>query len=366
MTISVTVEQSRVAAFLCKLRAFKKKLALKGLSLTFSQEDEINVPVKSPSGKLLLIPAIPFTIEAPVLQNKEWTVIAKVSWNAGAPPVVYGLTNDAVPESLLEENVCMHCHREVPRKTVYILKHQDGYCQRVGSSCVDEYAGISASSIAQHYRLMDTLNRIVALGRENDINWAETYDVEAAIAAALSLIQTNGFLSSKQASLQNKVSSKAMVEEALRNHEQLQHAQTQEVWDWLKEQFPPVCGDVPVFHGNVVRAVNAHLCTARSLGFLVWAVSLWFEKNAPVSQWVGTIGERQGAEVTVLSVSEREGRWGTCFIQKMETEKGDLLVWSTHTPPFQVGQKLKISFKVTEHKEFRGRKETYIQRVKQA
>ncbi len=307
MTISVTVEQSRVAAFLCKLRAFKKKLAQKGLSLTFSQEYEINVPVKSPSGKLLLIPAIPFTIEAPTL-----------------------------------------------------------YCQRVGSSCVDEYAGISVSSIAQHYRLMDTLNRIVVLGQENDINWAETYDVEAAIAAALSLIQTNGFLSSKQASLQNKVSSKAMVEEALRNHEQLQHAQTQEVWDWLKEQFPPVCGDVPVFHGNVVRAVNAHLCTARSLGFLVWAVSLWFEKNAPVSQWVGTIGERQGAEVTVLSVSEREGRWGTCFTQKMETEKGDLLVWSTHSPPFQVGQKLKISFKVTEHKEFRGRKETYIQRVKQA
>lgn len=347
-----------------KIRQHQKKLLKKGLTLNITQGPSIEHPVTSPSGKTLLIPAIPFEIDAPVLKNEEWTVVAKVVLAANAPPVVYGLTDDFIPEALLEESVCQHCHREVPRKTVYLLKHKEGYFQRVGSSCVDEYAGISAQSIASHYKLVDALHSIMDWGKENDINWAETYGVKEAVAASLTLMQATGYISSKRAAAGGAVSSKAMVEEALRNQEQLTHSEAQEVLEWLRDIYPITKGEVPVFYSNVARVVNADLCTVQSLGFLVWAVSLWFEKNAPVSQWVGKEGEKAEALVTLLSVSEHEGRWGTVYRHQLKTEAGDTLVWSTSSSQFQIGESYRVSFKVSSHDEFKGRKETRIQRMK--
>ena len=98
----------------------------------------------------------------------------------------------------------------------------------------------------------------------------------------------------------------------------------------------------------------------------------------PVSQYVGEVGKRLEAEVTLVDVF---GFWVPSFtpwrgtdtkmVYKFEDASGNILVWFTtgyglDANQYPQGSSLKIRGTVKEHSEYKGDKQTVLQRVKVA
>ena len=79
----------------------------------------------------------------------------------------------------------------------------------------------------------------------------------------------------------------------------------------------------------------------------------------------GEIGERIERTVKVLSVKEIHSNYGTSFLHQFETEDGNLLTWFTQSlkQNFEEGEECIIRATVKEHKTFRGKKQTVVNRV---
>lgn len=98
----------------------------------------------------------------------------------------------------------------------------------------------------------------------------------------------------------------------------------------------------------------------------------------PVSQYVGEVGKRLEAEVTLVDVFGFEvpsfTPWGgtdTKMVYKFEDASGNILVWFTtgyglDAQQYPQGSILKIRGTVKEHSEYKGSKQTVLQRVKVA
>lgn len=98
----------------------------------------------------------------------------------------------------------------------------------------------------------------------------------------------------------------------------------------------------------------------------------------PVSEYVGEVGKRLEAEVTLVDVFGFEvpsfTPWGgtdTKMVYKFEDASGNILVWFTtgyglDAQQYPQGSILKIRGTVKEHSEYKGSKQTVLQRVKVA
>ena len=98
----------------------------------------------------------------------------------------------------------------------------------------------------------------------------------------------------------------------------------------------------------------------------------------PVSEYVGEVGKRLEAEVTLVDVFGFEvpsfTPWGgtdTKMVYKFEDAGGNILVWFTtgyglDAQQYPQGSILKIRGTVKEHSEYKGSKQTVLQRVKVA
>lgn len=96
----------------------------------------------------------------------------------------------------------------------------------------------------------------------------------------------------------------------------------------------------------------------------------------PVSEYVGEIGKRLEAEVTLVDIFSWEAHsytpWGGTVIKvlyKFEDAQGNILVWITSgfgldADKYHKGSTLKIRGMVKEHSEYKGDKQTVLQRVK--
>jgi hypothetical protein len=90
------------------------------------------------------------------------------------------------------------------------------------------------------------------------------------------------------------------------------------------------------------------------------------EALKPVSQYVGTVGEK----ITVTAVYEHcayyDTQFGTTWVHTFLTADGDILVWKTSNSlmAIQVDDQVTLTGTVKEHSEYRGKKQTILTRCK--
>lgn len=91
----------------------------------------------------------------------------------------------------------------------------------------------------------------------------------------------------------------------------------------------------------------------------------------PESQWLGTVGEKLTVEATYTHSAwfEHKSPYTHCtetvYIHHFETSKGEILVWKTGAGiNLDKGQKAKITGTVKAHDEYKGEKQTVLQRCK--
>ena len=100
--------------------------------------------------------------------------------------------------------------------------------------------------------------------------------------------------------------------------------------------------------------------------------------NEKISEYVGNIGERITADVTIKRISSFESHYSyygeTNYIYKFEDNAGNIYTWKTsggldkkvndRFVPMQEGESCTITGTVKDHKEYKGDKETVLTRVK--
>jgi len=104
--------------------------------------------------------------------------------------------------------------------------------------------------------------------------------------------------------------------------------------------------------------------------------------NKPESNWVGEVGKRDTFTLTCEDIRETNGNFGLTYLHKFADADGNELVWFATSgactnrvkgmtgwgepvPMYEVGKTYTVKATVKKHGEFRERKSTTINRVKQ-
>ena len=108
---------------------------------------------------------------------------------------------------------------------------------------------------------------------------------------------------------------------------------------------------------------------------IIPSINTYFEwkkkQSEPVSNYIGTVGEKVGMELTVTNVSGFEGAYGWTNVYKMvDSNNNQVTKFGTINSRYLVsgetieeGSVLKFKAEIKKHEEFRGKKQTTIGRV---
>lgn len=90
------------------------------------------------------------------------------------------------------------------------------------------------------------------------------------------------------------------------------------------------------------------------------------EALKPVSQYVGSVGEKLTVKATYTYKAWFDSKYGTTYIHNFATDDGSLLVWKTSIGNigFADGERVEITATVKEHSEYKGKKQTALTRCK--
>ncbi len=308
-----------------------------------------------------------------------WTFVGMIEHHSGGN-MLFGFEGIDTGPWTHAESSCDHCRSNRIRSATLIVRHDDGRTMQLGKSCVEKYLqGCGSFTILE--RATFVLNAEIHVqgepgegGGGGGVDYVSTLRV-GSIAVELMLKEgykkemgegesTKGKVFSF---LFNKAARQKMIDQGFEVSEEAIAIASEAI-----EQF----GDLPdeqvrtdSFLNNVRTIVRDHYVKMSHAGILIGA--LWgkvrdrYTKPVKIeSDHVGTVKERRDFSVTVTNIYEFESFYGMTRIVKM-TEGSNVLVWKTSSDPkMKAGDTITITGTVKEHGEYRGVKQTEIQRVK--
>lgn len=110
----------------------------------------------------------------------------------------------------------------------------------------------------------------------------------------------------------------------------------------------------------------------KTTGIRYFSISAWdtiqkkIKASQPVSQYVGTVGEKLTVKAIYKYRASFESQFGTTYIHKFVTVDGNDLVWKTGVGYFGASEDdmVEITATIKEHSEYKGKKQTALLRCK--
>ena len=148
------------------------------------------------------------------------------------------------------------------------------------------------------------------------------------------------------------------------NTEELKAAGAKCVFDWYFTE--------PQDSFQTVEVTPAEVTFVTRQGIRMFINDTWsvihakVEALKPVSQYVGSVGERLTLKATYTHRAFYESYFGMTYIHNFVTDEGELLVWKTSIGNigFADGERVEITATVKEHSEYKGKKQTTLTRCK--
>lgn len=332
--------------------------------------------------------------EAPKL--KGWTFLGALT-HAPEGNITRLVPGKNVPESYrTSKPVCDYCHKDwIVRKDTYIVQNEKGEFKQVGGNCLADFLGHpDPFRYANYAGMLASLPEEIG-SLEKDISNSPLYqreDLKIFLAEVAAVIDKEGWISGKQAYDTGKASTARRALDELDPHqsydrfgkriekirpEKKHFEEAEKVISYMRTDLKP---ENDYQHNLKTLTSVDNFLVKEGSGFVASALPYYrreIEKKVTEEQnkkkfanstYIGEVGERlYEFRITVLGINETEGFRGTMYIVRMQDEKGNVYVWfgtGVAATMMVVGEDYIIDGTVKDHKEWKGRKETILTRVK--
>jgi hypothetical protein len=286
---------------------------------------------------------------------------------------------------------CDHCNKNRRRNETYIVNHEDGTFKMVGSSCIKDFLGhADPHAIAEYLSRIHDFSMICGVADDEGEFWGshkepDAYNALSILKLTSAVISQYGWMSKKQVwndgygvATATRVQTcllplyrlsadeKKIVDKCKVIQRDVELAD--EVFAWMGEIDPNVDNE---YLYNLSLLSRSEYINSKSLGLLCSAVSSYDRELAKKektkefadSKHVGEVKERREFNVTVKRIFEKDGDFGLTRIHHMLTDNNEYLVWFASSRGLEEGQSYTVKATIKKHDEFRGVKQTVVNRV---
>lgn len=291
---------------------------------------------------------------------------------------------------------CDHCNKVRNRNSYFVFTHEERGELQVGSSCLKDFIGHNPQHLLGWLDGLAELHLLDNVGPSDEnegggLRTAFGYEFNLTLATIVNQIRTRGFRSAKMVAeieasnpLRTVTTTAEEVNGRLFDHyrrdeyrvactpTEENYSEAAEFLTWAAAR----TGDVSTFWFNVVQQLeNNAVFLPKKVSYVAAAVQMWIRENeaakvrgeTKVSEFVGAVGEKIEASITVTRINLFDTQFGTSRMIIGTTEAGAVLVWTTTSASVrdvEVGQTLKLSGAVKNHAVFRDIKQTVLTRCK--
>lgn len=367
--------------------------------------------------KTAWVNALAITVEGPKPVIDGWTFVASILHTATEDDrnLVVSSSDIKLPtEYKTADNSCDHCGHKRFRKNTFVLVNEAGEFKKVGSTCLKDFIGnMTAASIANWATIWWTF--------ENDMSegWGDgEYKGESfiSLSAFMNYVAKNVRLDGRFLSISkcrdewgdmvetptvdkadwdmecvnSDASRDWSVEKRTEILPTVEDVETATEWieaireyaDGLTEEEEEALEE---YEWNLITVTAGDALNKRAKG-LAASLAAWYWRRftlpeleatrvnyAETSEWVGTVKERlRDLKVTVLSANGFEGTFGWTDVFKFVDNDDNLFTWFSTSdvkrPDGEIGLKKGETFiidgTVKAHNEYKGAKETLLNRCK--
>lgn len=335
-----------------------------------------------------------FVLEGTTPKFAGWHLVAVVEM-LGNERLVKTVPGLECPMSFRQGGMtCDHCQCDRRRTKVLVLQHEDGRYVQVGKSCVKDFlGGTSPEGIMSWAEIILSLDRTCAEAESEGCLGGARYmpSIEEYLATVAVCIRRMGWVSAKMAQesfetktttaylawmictdIKNKFVREMIVEKELKAEER-DIELADKALEWARS-LPKDAGD---YLYNLGVACRSGVCTFKTIGLIASSISAYQREQDRIeelnikgreprlSEHIGEIKERRGFTVTVKAMKGFESSFGLKTLVRMHDAEGRTLIWwaSGEVEWMEVGKQYEITGTIKDHDEYKGWKQTVLQRV---
>lgn len=288
--------------------------------------------------------------------------------------------DNSVPISRVKVTTCEHCKTNRRRKFYYILQAEDGTYITVGKSCLKDFVGhTNVDKVALHYSNILALNNfsIEYTGEPTmEYNYRH-YDLDFILRLSIASIKSIGYKPTTEDEL--SISTKTHVYQIItlrdknKSFDKLYNYAVDLPQSKIDEIKNVILEDTQDTHfmNNLKQLVNCGYLSYKHLGLacciprVVERIKSKSTEASIVSEYLGTIGEKLTVDITYIGRSSFDGMYGLVYFYNFIDKDGRKIVWKTSSiKPLHHDEVYKATFTIAEHSEYRGIKQTRINRPK--
>ena len=332
---------------------------------------------------LYYVEQVQITITGLIPKLGDWDVIATLTNDphAGVVSATFPGVDVDLSTIRIDSTDCDHCKTNRQRKTTYVLRDQAGNLIRVGKTCLTLFTGVLVSPFESFPRKIDAeLQEMIGMYGSGDSAFSTSQIIRLAVGA----VTRHGFVSSTAARDDYTLTSTAeRVRCALGRSTSDQAARAAflasadptrvtAIIDYARSLPADPTSE---YMTNLIACCTPDLVSWKNIGIVVSVVSNYDRHIARLAKEAAQAGSTHygtvGIRVKAVPVKVIENRYipgyrgDSTHLVKLVTDTGAILVWMTRFCSLEVGQQLTADFRIKEHAEFRGTRETKISNVTQ-
>jgi hypothetical protein len=290
---------------------------------------------------------------------------------------------ESIDRSTLRPGYCDHCKTNRPRNRTFVVEAADGTQVQVGSTCIKDYLGWSAS-----ISFLSTEEASQEIGFGGFGGGERTYDVDSVLAVAWASIATLGFVPSQSydglptrkivamvlgtpTAHEQKVYESEILAVASRAKDSAERAAEVKAFI-LSDEFSGASEYVQ----NLKVLCSGQTVKDSNLGFLASAPQAHLrylgqqaERKAEVevlNEYVGQVGDKVEINVTITGVRFIDGAYGMTTLYMLRDDTNHAFKWFSSAGSLgeDVDKTFRIKGTIKGHDEYQGRKATMLTRCK--
>jgi hypothetical protein len=342
----------------------------------------------------MLVKVFDIDVTNPMVSLNGWSFLAITEHSKKGNIILKKLYDVEIPEQYQNSDTyCEHCNTNRYRKYTYLVYNNDTKeIHQVGSTCLTAYLGFDASLLMAHAELFTHLKTIMDDDRERGRmvkRGVETQTIENFLKLAIVTIEKYGYVSAKKAR-EYYANGNELHEDSIYHNatgytvwginynkkywkNELEEAKTDRVNEIYTKIIEWVKGleTKSDYIRNIQILVDRDYVTyktATTAASIVGVYNMNLQKNKvedkKVSNWFGTIKERIDVDLILKRKTPFESKFGISNCYMFETQEGNVAILFTAAVELEEGKRYVGKATVTKHTEYKGLKQTVINRVK--